>query len=47
MSLLSYRMGKEQNTNPWPIIGEHLLITIIVIVITHFIGDWIATFEKN
>ncbi len=45
ISLLSYRMGREQNTNPLPIVGEHLLITIIVIAITHFIGDWIATFE--
>jgi len=45
ISLFSFRMGKEQNTNPLPIVGEHLFITIIVIVITHFIGDWIATFE--
>ncbi len=45
ISLFSFRMGREQNTNPLPIMGEHLLITIIVIVITHFIGDWIATFE--
>ncbi|MGB9722130.1 MAG: VIT1/CCC1 transporter family protein [bacterium] len=43
--LFSFMMGKEQSTNPWPIVGEHFLITTIVIVITHFIGDWIATFK--
>uniref|UniRef100_A0A7V1EI88 VIT family protein n=1 Tax=candidate division WOR-3 bacterium TaxID=2052148 RepID=A0A7V1EI88_UNCW3 len=45
ISLFSFRMGKEQNTNPLPIVGEHFFITIIVIVITHFIGDWIATLK--
>ncbi|MEO0206248.1 MAG: VIT1/CCC1 transporter family protein [candidate division WOR-3 bacterium] len=43
--VFSYRMAKEQNANPLPIVGEHLLITIIVIIVTHFIGDWIATFK--
>lgn len=45
ISVFSYRMGKEQNVNPWSIVGEHLLITIVVVIITHFIGDWIATFK--
>lgn len=45
ISIFSYRMGIEQKTNPWSIVGEHLLITIIVVIITHFIGDWIATFK--
>jgi VIT1/CCC1 family predicted Fe2+/Mn2+ transporter len=45
ISLFSFRMGKEQNTNPLPIVAEHLLITTIVIILTHFIGDWIATLK--
>lgn len=45
ITTFSYRMGREQNANPIPIVGEHLLITVIVIVVTHFIGDWIATFK--
>jgi VIT1/CCC1 family predicted Fe2+/Mn2+ transporter len=37
-------MAKQQNIKPYRAILEHLLIAIIVIVITHYVGDWIATF---
>jgi len=42
LSVLSYKMSREQNVNPWKVIGEHLLIASIVIVTTHYLGDWIA-----
>ncbi len=45
ISLFSFMMGKEQETNPWSIVGEHFLIAVIVIILTHFIGDWISTFK--
>lgn len=45
ITLFSFAMGKEQKTNAWRVAGEHLLITIVVIIITHFIGDWIASFK--
>lgn len=45
ISIFSFRMGKEQNANPYKVAGEHLLITIVVIIITHLIGDWIALFQ--
>ncbi|MGQ9465562.1 MAG: VIT1/CCC1 transporter family protein [bacterium] len=45
ISIFSFRMGKEQNANPYRVVGEHLLITTIVIIVTHFIGDWIASFK--
>lgn len=45
ITLFSFAMGKEQETNPWRVAGEHLFIAIVVIIITHFIGDWIATFK--
>lgn len=42
--IFSYYMAKQQKIKPYRVILEHLLITIIVIVITHYVGDWIATF---
>jgi len=42
LSLFSYRIAKEQNAAPLKAVLEHLCIAIIVIVITHYMGDWIA-----
>jgi len=42
LTLVSYSLAKEQKERPWKVIGEHLLIAISVIVITHFVGIWIA-----
>ena len=43
LSILSYKMSKYQNVNPWKVIVEHLLIVSIVIITTHYLGDWIAS----
>jgi VIT1/CCC1 family predicted Fe2+/Mn2+ transporter len=43
ITFLSYSMAKSQGARPWKIIGEHVLIAIVVISITHWIGDWVAT----
>ncbi len=43
LSLLSYFIGKKEKTRTWKVIAEHLTIAIVVIIITHFIGDWIST----
>lgn len=45
ITIFSFAMGKEQKTNPWHVAGEHLLIAIVVIIITHLVGDWIATLK--
>lgn len=42
ISILSFNLAKEQKEKPWKVIIEHLLITIIVIIITHYLGDWIG-----
>jgi len=39
---VSYKIAKEQEVNPWKVIGEHLLIAFVVIIITHFVGHWIS-----
>jgi len=43
LTVLSYFMAKAQGERPWKIIGEHVLIAIVVIAITHWVGDWVAT----
>jgi VIT1/CCC1 family predicted Fe2+/Mn2+ transporter len=42
LSILSYIIANSQNEPPWKIVGEHLLIAILVIGITHWVGDWLA-----
>ena len=44
IAIFSYYMAKQQNIKPFGVISEHLIIAIIVIVATHYIGDWISTF---
>ncbi len=44
IALFNYYMAKQQNVKPYKVVLEHLVITIMVIVITHYVGDWIATF---
>ncbi|MEM3400308.1 MAG: hypothetical protein QXP42_05750 [Candidatus Micrarchaeia archaeon] len=45
LAILSYRMAKAQNVRPYEVVFEHLLIAIVVIIITHYVGDWVgATF---
>ena len=44
LTLLSYVIAKSQSEPPWKIVGEHLVIAIIVIGITHWVGDWLGKF---
>jgi VIT1/CCC1 family predicted Fe2+/Mn2+ transporter len=44
LTLLSYVIAKSQSEPPWKIVGEHLVIAIIVIGITHWVGDWLGRF---
>jgi len=41
LSILSYKMAKSQGESPGKVVGEHILIALVVISITHFVGDWI------
>jgi VIT1/CCC1 family predicted Fe2+/Mn2+ transporter len=43
LGVTSYMMAKEENRTPWKVIGEHLFIALVVVFITHFVGDWIGT----
>jgi len=43
---LSYLMARAQAESPWKIVGEHVLIAVAVIVITHWVGDWVSTLAQ-
>ncbi len=45
LTLISYWMAKDERKNPFHVIGEHVGIAVVVIFITHYVGDWVgATF---
>jgi len=43
---LNYYIARAENNRAWPIIIEHLLIAIVVIVLTHYVGDLIGKIFK-
>jgi VIT1/CCC1 family predicted Fe2+/Mn2+ transporter len=43
LSVLSYIIAKSQSEPPWKIVGEHLVIALVVIAITYWVGHWIET----
>ena len=43
IAVFSFYMGKQQDNKPWSVVIEHLLIAITVIIITHYVGEWVAT----
>ncbi len=45
LTMLSYLIAKSQGKRPWQTIGEHVLIAAIVIAITQWVGQWVATFS--
>ena len=45
LSILSFSIAKKQKGKPWKAVAEHLIIAVVVIVVTYYVGDWIgATF---
>jgi len=46
LSVLSYFIGKEQKTNPYLSILEHVAIAILIIVASYFLREWIMNIFK-
>lgn len=40
--IFNFYLAKLHGEKPSKVIFEHLIITISVIIITHFVGDWVA-----
>ena len=43
LTVLSCIIARSQGKPPLKIVGEHLMIAIVVIAVTHWVGDWIGT----
>jgi len=43
LAILSFRIAMVQKAKAWKVVTEHLAIAIAVIVITHFVGDWMSS----
>lgn len=41
LGIFSYFVARGQQTSPWKAVSEHIFIALLVIIITHFVGDWI------
>jgi VIT1/CCC1 family predicted Fe2+/Mn2+ transporter len=44
LTVLSYYLAKSQGVKPWKVILEHLIITTVVVALTHFLGKLIAKY---
>ncbi len=42
LGILSFFIAREQKVKPWKVIAEHLIIAVVVIVLTHYVGEWIS-----
>jgi len=40
LGIFSFYIAKGQKVKPWKVVMEHLLIALVVIAITHYVGDW-------
>ena len=40
--IFSFYMAKQQNKKVWRVCCEHLFIAVVVIIVTHFVGEWVA-----
>jgi vacuolar iron transporter family protein len=47
ITILSFQMARKEKEAAWKVIGEHLLIAIIVIIATHYTGEWITKIFEN
>lgn len=43
LCIFSFYMARGQKASAWKVVMEHLAIALLVIIITHFVGDWIGS----
>ncbi|MCK4636504.1 MAG: VIT1/CCC1 transporter family protein [Methanomicrobia archaeon] len=43
LGIFSFYIAREQKTNPLKVVAEHLILASIVIIITHYVGDWVSS----
>ena len=45
ITMFSIYLARSQQRKVSHIVFEHLALAIVVIVLTHYVGDWVATFR--
>jgi VIT1/CCC1 family predicted Fe2+/Mn2+ transporter len=45
ITFFSLYMARRQGVRPLRPVLEHLFIAIVVVVVTHYVGDWVETLE--
>jgi len=43
LATFSLYLAKTQEEKPWKVVSEHLLIALVVIITTHYLGHWIGS----
>ena len=43
LGIFSFQIAREQKTSPWKAILEHLFIALVVIFVTHHLGEWVSS----
>jgi len=46
LALLSFFLAREQGIAPWKVVGEHLMIALCVVTLSHLVGDWVQGLEE-
>lgn len=44
---LSFFIARAQAIAPWRVIGEHLVIALCVVALTHAVGDWVQQYVAD
>ena len=44
LSIFSFYLARGQGERPWKVIAEHLVIAVVVVIITHYVGDTVRRF---
>ncbi len=47
LTVLSFFIARAQTIAPWKVIGEHLLIALCVVAMTHAVGNWVNDFVET
>ena len=43
LAILSFLLSQKQSTNAWQVVLEHLAVAVVVIILAHYAGVWIAS----
>jgi vacuolar iron transporter family protein len=47
LSGLSFFIARAQGIASWKVIGEHLVIALCVVALTHAVGDWVRLYVED